>query len=312
MEHTNWPALPYEEWAPTKKTLHLVAQMLGKTKLALAPPQPEWLHVRLFLDAHGFTTGAMPHRSTVVTMGIDLFRGELWMATSTGSRASVPLGPDRPVAAIWADFQAALAGSGLELDLWDKPQEVADTTPFSENTHDHTFEPEQAQRFHRILCSTNAVFEEFRSAFFGRSGVQFWWGTFDLTVLLFAGRATPAPTDRGFIMRYDLDAEHLNAGLWAGDDGAPVPGFYGYLVPRPAGCETAPIAPSYAGWMDEMSEWLMPYEDVRTCPDPRRAILDFLAGVYGAATTLGGWDAAACDYVRPPASRRDRPARKER
>ena len=56
----------------------------------------------------------------------------------------------------------------------------------------------------------------------------------------------------------------------------------------------------------------MPYEDVRTCPDPRRAILDFLAGVYGAATTLGGWDAAACDYVRPPASRRGRPARKER
>jgi hypothetical protein len=312
MEHTNWPALRYEEWAPTKKTLHLVAQMLGKAKLALAPPQPEWMHVRLFLDANGFTTGAMPHRSTVVTMGIDVLHGEIWMATSTGSHASVPLGPDRAVATIWADFQAALAGLGLELDLWDKPQEVADSTPFSENTHDHTFVPEHAQRFHRVLCSTNAVFEEFRSAFFGRSGVQFWWGTFDLAVLLFPGRATPAPTDRGYIMRYDLDAEHLNAGLWPGDDSAPVPGFYGYLVPRPLGCETAAIAPSYTGWLEEMGEWLMPYEEVRTCPDPRRAILDFLGGVYGAATALGGWDAPACDYVRPPAGRRDRPVQEER
>ena len=40
MNHEAWPALPYVEWAPTKKTLHLVAQMLGKARLALAPPSP--------------------------------------------------------------------------------------------------------------------------------------------------------------------------------------------------------------------------------------------------------------------------------
>ena len=55
-----WPALPYEQWAATKRTLHMCAQMLGKAALALAPPQPEWLHARLCLDARGFTTGAMP------------------------------------------------------------------------------------------------------------------------------------------------------------------------------------------------------------------------------------------------------------
>ncbi len=32
-----WPALPYEEWAETKKTLHMYAQILGKTRLAMAP-----------------------------------------------------------------------------------------------------------------------------------------------------------------------------------------------------------------------------------------------------------------------------------
>ena len=299
-DHDQWPALPYEEWAPTKKTLHMVAQMLGKTKLALSPPQPEWLHVRLFLDGHGFATGPMPYRSTVVSMGIDVFQSELWIAGADGRRATVSLGPERTIATIWSDYQGVLTELGLALDLWEKPQEVADATPFSENTQDRTFVAEHAQRFHRILSSTNAVFEEFRSQFFGRSGVQFWWGSFDLAVLLFSGRRAPAPVDRGYIMRYDLDAEHLNAGFWAGDDSAPQPGFYAYLAPRPVGCEAAAIEPHYASWVEAMGEWLMPYEEVRACPDPRRAILDFLGCVYRVATTLGGWEAASFEYVRPP------------
>lgn len=302
--HADWPALPYEEWAPTKKTLHMVTQMLGKAKLALSPPQPQWLHARLFLDARGFTTGPMPYRSMVISMGIDVFQSALWIASSDGGRASVALGPERTVAAIWTDFGSALAGLGLELDLWQKPQELADVTPFSENTRDHTFVPEHAQRFHRILCSINAVFEEFRSGFFGRSGVQFWWGSFDLAVLLFNGRATSAPADSGYIMRYDLDAEHLNAGFWAGDESATEPGLYAYVVPRPPGCEAAAFEPHYAGWVEAMGEWLMPYEAVRTCADPRQAILDFLGAAYRVATTLGGWDAASHEYIRPPALHR--------
>ena len=303
-DHADWPALPYGEWAPTKKTLHLVVQMLGKAKLALAPPQPEWLHVPLFLGARGFATGPMPYGFRTVSMGIDVFKSGLWLATSDGRTSAVPLGPDRCVADIWSDFRDALEGLGIELDLWEKPQELADVTAFSQNTKDRSFVAEQAQRFHRVLSSINSVFDEFRSPFFGRSGVQFWWGGLDYTVLLFNGRHAQAPEDRGHIMRYDLDAEHLNGGFWAGDDRAPTPGFYGYLVPRPAGCETAPIAPHYAGWVEEMGEWLMPYEELRSCSDPRQALLDFLGCVYDVATSLGGWEAAAYEYVRPPASPR--------
>jgi len=84
-----WPALPYVEWAPTKKTLQMCAQMLGKTRLALAPPQPEWLHACLYLDARGFTTGAMPYGEMVATAEIDVFDSVLWIATSDGRRAVV-------------------------------------------------------------------------------------------------------------------------------------------------------------------------------------------------------------------------------
>jgi hypothetical protein len=303
-EHADWPALAYEDWAATKKTLQMCAQMLGKTKLALMPPQPEWLHACLYLDARGFSTGPMPAGSRVLTCGIDVFAGTMWIRSSDGRESAVPIGPDRCVAEIWAQYASSFADLGIHPDIWDKPQELTDVTPFGENRHDCTLDAEQAQRFHRVLCSINSVFEEFRSSFFGRSGVQFWWGAFDLTVLLFNGEHAVAPDDRGYIMRYDLDAEHMNAGFWPGDDSAPSPGFYAYIVPQPEGCAVAPIAPAHAGWVESMGEWLMPYDAVRTCDDPRAAILEFLASVYGVAVSNAGWDAGRFAYATPPAPSR--------
>jgi len=303
-EHADWPALPYEEWAPTKKTLQMCAQMLGKTELALAPPQPEWLHARLLLDARGFTTAPMPVGSRIVTCGIDVFDSTIWIAASDGRSAKVAIGPDRCVADIWADYTAALSSLGVDADIWEKPQELTDVTPFHENRHDCVLVAADAQRFHRVLCSISGVLEEFRSGFFGRSGVQFWWGAFDLAVLLFSGEHAAAPDDRGYIMRYDLDAAHMNAGFWPGDDATPAPGFYGYLVPQPPGCATAPVGPSHAGWVDSMGEWMMSYDAVRTSDDPRATLLEFLTSVYGIAVSHAGWDPERFSYVKPPPSAR--------
>ena len=294
-----WPALAYEAWAPTKRTLHLCAQMIGKARLALAPPQPEWLHACLYLSPRGFSTGPIPEGARTVAMGIDLFEPSIWLRASDGRAASVSLASGRCVAEIWSGFGQALARLGLDLDIWEKPQEVPDTTVFSANTHDRIFVPEQAQRFHRVLSAVNGVFEEFRSEFFGRTGVQFWWGSFDLAVLLFSGKKLPGPDDQGYILHSDLDAEHLNAGFWAGSDSSPDAGFYGYLVPRPPGCATAPIEPEHAGWVEAMGEWIMPYEAVRSCPDPRGAVRDFLRSVYRVACSEGGWDSQSFEYTRP-------------
>jgi hypothetical protein len=53
---TQLPPLPYPEWRPTKETLHLWVQIVGKVKLASAPPKNHWWHVALYLDVHGLTT----------------------------------------------------------------------------------------------------------------------------------------------------------------------------------------------------------------------------------------------------------------
>ena len=33
----SWPPLPYEDWEPTKQTLHRYAQIVGKIRMALVP-----------------------------------------------------------------------------------------------------------------------------------------------------------------------------------------------------------------------------------------------------------------------------------
>jgi hypothetical protein len=52
-----------------------------------------------------------------------------------------------------------------------------------------------------------------------------------------------------------------------------------------------------------MGEWLLPYESVRTAPDPKAALLRFLKTTYRAAADLGHWPAGLeCDlgWLRRP------------
>jgi hypothetical protein len=299
-----WPALSYEEWAPTVKTLHLYAQMLGKLKLALHPPLPQWLHTALTLDARGISTGPLAGDGRVVDAGIDLFDGVLSVRAADRT-AVIPLTGGRPVAEVWRAFGQALRDLGVAADLWDKPQEMPDeTTPFGENEHDRTVELAQARRLHRVLCSVHGLFDQFRAPFFGRSGVQLWWGGLDLAVLLFSGAQVTAPEDRGYIMRYDLDTEHLNAGFWLGNDAAPQAIFYAYIHPRPDGCATAAIEPPGAGWVEALGQWVLSYDDACRSGDPAAAVLGFLRSAYRVAVTVGGWDEEAYRYTPPPAPQR--------
>jgi len=62
-EQSGWPALPLVEWEDTQSTLHRWLQIVGKTRLALAPPINHWWHVTLYLTSRGLTTSAMPYGS---------------------------------------------------------------------------------------------------------------------------------------------------------------------------------------------------------------------------------------------------------
>jgi hypothetical protein len=91
-----------------------------------------------------------------------------------------------------------------------------------------------------------------------------------------------------------------SCGFWPG--GGKEGAFYSYAYPEPRGFSGYRVEPEAAYYSDELKEFVLPYEAVRTADDPDRAVTRFLQTTYDAAADLGGWDRSAleCDPDRLP------------
>jgi hypothetical protein len=55
------------------------------------------------------------------------------------------------------------------------------------------------------------------------------------------------------------------------------------------------VRPDAAFWSKELSEFILPYDSVRTANEPERELMAFLQSTYEAAADLGRWDRAALE-----------------
>jgi hypothetical protein len=295
-----WPSLPYEEWRDTRDTLHMYTQVVGKLRLALSPFEPQWANVPLYLTARGLTTTPIPVGSRTLDAEFDLIEHALVLRSSDGRVERRPLGG--AVADFYQDVMRALARLGVDVAISVIPSEVADPIPFPEDRTHATYEPEHAARFFRVLALVDTLAKAHHAGFRGRtSPVEFFWGTFDLA-LIRSGKSMAPPPDSGVIHRYGLDSEVICTGWWPGDQRVPYPAFYAYGFPKPEGIEVATIQPSVAKWMDDLGEFILPYDAVRTLPEPRHAVLEFFRTTYENAATRMGWDTELTRVDAPPSS----------
>lgn len=302
-DRASWPDVDVSRWAATKRSLHLYAQMLGKIKVAVAPMQPNWMFTALHLSPRGLTTGTIPWRGSSFDATIEVFNSEIVLSRSNGARATLPLVPVRTVAEIYAKLTEALEALGVECTISTIPQELPDTTPLDEDHRAADYDPAAVRRWFASATAASGVFDEWRSRFFGRSGVQVWWGALDVALMLFSGRHARPPAGRGYLMKYDLDAELMNVGLYYGDEKTP-PFFYGYIYPESAAAASLPVEPAQAGWSGDLREWVLPYEAVRSAPDPPGLLGAFIDSIYEQCFAVAGWDRAALSYDAPPRASR--------
>jgi hypothetical protein len=82
--------------------------------------------------------------------------------------------------------------------------------------------------------------------------------------------------------------EVSSCGYWP--DGAAEGLFYSYAYPTPLGYADLPVQPSEAAWSEELGEFVLPYEVVRTAPNPDETLMTFLDSTYRAAATTADWD----------------------
>ena len=287
-----WPAMRYEEWSATCDTLHAHTQVLGKLAVQLAPPEPQLQHTALRLTPRGWETSPLPapDGSGLVVAGLDLRTHQAFVEHTNGTGQVVPLTPDRPVGEVTREVLAAVRGVAGPVEIFTRPQEVPWTLPLDEDDEHHTYD--RARVVDYLMAATQAavVLAELRAPYRGRvSPVNAWWGTFDLAVSFFSGRATDPPT-HGFIARNAGNAEQIEVGWWPGDARYPKAAFYAFASPAPDGFAHGPVSPPPARWDDNLGEYIFDWGDVVAAPDPRAAAVEFGRSVIAHGTAAGHWD----------------------
>ncbi len=295
-----WPALPIDAWSDTCATLQLWMQIVGKIRLALTPPINHTWNVTLHPTIRGVTTSPMWCGDRMLQVDFDFLQHALRIATDAGDERTIRLEP-MSVAAFYKRVMDALASVGATVKIWPKPSEVADPIPFEQDQVHHSYDPEYAQRFWRVLLQVARVFTEFRSRFRGKvSPVHLFWGALDLACTRFSGRTAPEHQSMpGLPDRVTRDAyshEVSSCGFWPGAPGVEAM-FYSYAYPEPPGYASHRIEPPIASYSNDFGEFVLPYEAMRQSPDPDAALLDFLQSTYEAAANLGHWDRGALEVT---------------
>jgi len=294
-----WPELPLSEWKDTLATVHMWTQVVGKIRLKLTPLVNHWWNVPLYVTARGLTTSAMPYNDRLLQISFDFINHLLVIETTEGSTKTIDL-RYCSVAEFYQETMAALESLKMPMTIWTTPVEVPDRIPFEEDQKHATYDPEYMQRCWRILVQTNKVLTKFRSRFIGKvSPVHFFWGAFDMAVTRFSGR--PAPLHPGvpncgvFVMQEAYSHEVSSCGFWPGDGLVDNPAFYSYSYPEPQGFKEYAIQPREAYYHTGISEFLLPYDVVRSSSSPGEVLLSFLQSTYEAAATCSGWDRQALE-----------------
>jgi hypothetical protein len=282
-------------------------QMVGKVRMALAPPLNHWWHTTLYATSRGLTTSAIPYGSRQFQVDFDFIDHRLEVTDTSGGSWSLPLRP-MSVARFYRELMDGLHSLGIEVRISTKPVEVEEAIPFESDEEHASYDAGHAQALWRGMLAADRVLKAFQTGFVGKaSPVQLFWGGFDLAASRYSGR--PAPLHPGgvvncadWVMEEAYSREESAAGWWPSSEAGPA--FYAYTYPEPEGIRSAPVGPAGAHFDEGLGEFVLAYDIVRRAPDPDAAALEFLQSTYEVGANLAGWDRSALEPSvtpsRPP------------
>jgi hypothetical protein len=270
-----WPALDYEACHETLTTLHLYTQIIGKVQLALMPMMSQWAQAPLRVTPRGLATQLLRTGDRALAIHLDLTGHELRFDVSDGGRRTVALGP-RTVADFYGLMMQTLDELDASVEIDPMSVEMAEPVSLATDTTHSSYDRGCVEAYFQTLARVAPALDVYRGGFSGKqTPVDFWWGTFDLSVSRFSLRPAGPPIDGSAIEQVAMDAEQATVGFWPGDEHSPRPAFFAFTHPKPPRLETAQVRPAEARWSDDAGEFILPYEVVRTADDPRHTLLEF-------------------------------------
>lgn len=295
-----WPAIPYPEWRETCDALHLYSQIVGKYRLARTPWVNHSWHATLYVTARGLGTSTVADGPGGIEIVLDLLDHAVVGSASDGGSGRFPL-ESMSVAEFHRRFLELIGALGGTPRLHGRPNEVPDPVPFAKDHAARPYDRDAVSRYFCALVRVADVFQRFRTGYLGKaSPVHLFWGSFDLAVTRFSGRAAPIhpggiPGLPDAVTREAYSHEVSSAGFWPGGGPMDYPAFYSYAYPAPVGFALARVEPCEATYSSGLGEFILPYDAVRDAPDPEATLTRFLDSTYSAAAELGRWDRGALE-----------------
>ncbi len=283
--------LKYSEWKDTALAIHQISQMLGKTKLAWQEPQPEWNHSLLQISANGFTTGLISNGENSFEVRICLKKGRVEALNINGKVSSFSFESGKSVAEYYKMYKEMLADVMCQTQICTKPMEMSITTPFEDNHDILHYDESCAMDFHKMMGFAYEQELNFVSFFRGKKMLPtFFWGTFDMSTVLFSGKAEPFPY-QGYIEKAAFDEQMIEFGFWPGDDEVDEPAFF--ILPYPfitKDLSDTPIQPDKAYYSKEKAEYFLTLKDAFSYDDPAKAVQDFFKSAYDIIKVEEKWN----------------------
>ena len=291
-------ALPFEGWEPTKTTLHLWCQIVGKIALRSTALRNHWWNCTLRPTAQGVKTELLRAGDTFFDIELDVVEHRTIVRVSTAPEpVCFVLRDGLSVAEFYASLRDALGTAGIDVPILGVPYGFpGQSTPFADDREHHAYDAAAVRRWWNAIAWSTSVFEQFATEFAGKQGpVQLFWHGFDLALGRYSGRRAEGPPKTDPVQREAYSHEVIAFGFWPGDANVPAPAYYTYTAPEPADLTTVTLAPAAASWAPSGNGHMgvLPYDAVRTSDDPAAALLTFLRSGYDAGTRTAKWDTAA-------------------
>ena len=285
------PELHLSDWRPTKDTLHLYCQIVGKVRLATTSPRNHWWNAPLYVDVRGLTTRRLHHKDTTFKIDFDFVDHRSNVHTADGRSRNLRTRRRRSGRRVRrSPPRGAAASSESTSTIKEQPFGVPMTTPFPEDRSTRPGIATRSSAIARILDWSDDVFEEFSGWFSGKtSPVHLFWHSFDLAVTRFSGRRSAADSRPTPSRRRRTRRRSSRSASGPATTTSPTPPTTPTRRPNRTAFATSRCPPASGSSSPHGSLAILPYESVRTARDPRGTLLAFLQGAYEAGARLAGW-----------------------
>lgn len=294
------------EWKLEKETMHALAQMLGKYKLASAYQEPQWAHVVLDITVHGFSTGLLTFESHDYQLSVNLVKHQLEIIADD-EEYMIPLADGTTIKSYFEQARDYLKSKGVTPEINTLPQEVSDPILFEEDTQHHHYDEQKAKQALSLMKTAYRAESKFVNPLRTRKvKAGLFWGTFDVSCILVYNDHEPFPDDTKVIERGAFDEPMIEFGFWFGDDKFEGPTYFVLAYPfaeRKFECPSN--FPEGSRYDESMAEFIFELKDVQG--DVEEQLVQFFEAAYYEFKDYLKWQ--GCDHYHLPLKMRENHAK---